>query len=223
MKSILVIIVGPVGVGKSTQITELEKYLKSRGQRVVTTYIKCNHGLSYILYRSLKIVGCREKVTYPGDVVRVLPTRAIVRRLFPLVSFLDALSTIGKFLSTVYLPYRFGYSVLIEEGLVMTLQTYLMSYPLMYGTSPRLLPFLPRLLNWTVKKKHLTIVIDAADKKLDRRRKSRNFRKDEVPEFVSLQRKGIKLLNLGNTVLIDTSNHTAQEVHKRIVETVERA
>jgi len=223
VQGLVVTIIGPVGVGKSTQIRELEKYFRSRDQRVLVTFIKTNHVLSYIVRRSLMTVGLQENVSYSDGITRVFLRRDIVRKLFPLLSYLDTISIIVKFLITVYIPFYLGSTILIEEGLAMTLQTYLMSYPFFYGTEPKVLPFLPRLLSWTVNKKHLTIVIDAVDEELDRRRKSRSCRRDEVPEFVSLQRKGIRLLDCGNTVFINTTNGTVESVHKEITKAIEKA
>lgn len=222
VQGLVVTIIGPVGVGKSTQIRELERYFKSKDKHVLVTYIKTNHLLSYIVRRSLMTVGLQENVSYSDGIPRVFLRRDIVKKLFPLLSYLDTISIIVKFLTTVYVPFYLGATILIEEGLTMTLQTYLISYPFFYGTEPKVLPFLPRLLSWAVNKKHLTIVIDAVDEELDVRRKSRSYRRDEAPEFVSLQRKGIRLLSCENTVFIDTTNGTVESVHEEIIRAIEK-
>lgn len=189
---------------------------------MVVTYIKSNHILSYLLYQFLMRLGLQETISYSGGITRILIDRTVVRRLFDLMSFLDTISIIGKFMFTVYLPYHLGCAVLIEEGLLMSLQSYLMSYPLVYGTPPKLLPFLPRLLGWIAKMKYLTIVIDATDEELHRRRRNRSYRRDELPEFVYLQRKGIETLTYGNAVFVDTTGQTIESIHKQITKAIER-
>ena len=217
----IITFMGPVGVGKSTQIRLIKDYLKLRKIRATETFIKSNHVLAYILSKSLKALGVCEKVSYPGGVTRIYPRREVVRRLFPLWCFLDTLSISVKFFFTVYLPFRLGFTPLIEEGLIMTLHTYSMSFPHFFKTKPKVLPFLPSLLGWVTCKNHINVVLDATDDELSRRRNSRNYRQNELPEYISIQRKWIERLNFGNTVFIGTTGEPALRVHRKIVAALE--
>ena len=218
----IITFLGPVGVGKSTQIKLLEDYLKSKNIRVGKTLIKSSHAFAYILGRSLLALGVCEKVSYPDGLTRIHPRRDVVRGLFPLWSFLDMLSIAIKFFFTVYVPFSLGFTVFIEEGLLMTFHTYLVSFPRFFKTKPKVLPLLPSLLGWIMGKNHVNVVLDAADEELNLRRIGRSYRQNELPEYVYLQRKWIKRLNSGNSIIIETTNDSAMVVHKKIVTALEK-
>ena len=220
-KARIITFMGPVGVGKSTQIKLLEDHLKSENIRVVKTFIKSSHGFAYILGRSLLVLGAHEKVLYPDGLTRIYPRRDVVRGLFPLWSFLDTLSIAIKFFFTVYIPYSLGFTILIEEGLLMTLHTYLVSFPSFFKTEPKVLPLLASLLGWIMDKNHVYVVLDAADEELSLRRTGRSYRRNELPEYVQLQRKWIKHLNFGD-IIIETTDDSVIEVHKKIVAALEK-
>ena len=220
-RACIITFIGPVGVGKSTQMKLIKDYLKLKGIRATQTFIKSNHALTYILSESLKALGLYEKVTYPEGVTRIYPSREVVRRLFPLWCFLDMVSITFKFFFTVYLPFRLGFTPLIEEGLMMTFYTYGMSFPHFFKTEPKVLPLLPSLLGWVVSKNHVNVVLDAKEDELDRRRSSRNYRQNELSDYVSMQKKWIRRLNSGNTFFMDTTNEPVLGVHKNIVTALE--
>lgn len=223
-KVYIITFLGPVGVGKSTQIRLLKDYLKSKNTRVVETFIKNSHVFAYILSRFLIALGACEKTSNPEGLVRIHARRDVVERLFPLWSFLDTLSIALKFLFTVYIPFFLGFTLLIEEGLLMTFQVYTMSFPRFFNTEPKVLPLLPRLLGWIMSKNHLNVVLDASDEELDRRRKNRIYRRYELLEYVSLQRKWIKSVceNFGDTIFIDTTEEPLVSVHRKIVTALEK-
>ena len=218
----IITFIGPVGVGKSTQIRLIKNYLKSKNIRVIKTFIKSNHAVTYVFSRSLKALSC-EKVSYPGGLNRIYPRRDIVRGLFPLWCFLDTLSIAIKFFLRVYIPFCLGFTPLIEEGLIMTLHTYSMTFPHFFNTEPKMLPFLPSLLGWIKSKNHINVVLDARNDDLDRRRNNRNYRQNELPEYIFMQKKWIRRLNFGNTIFIDTTGEPALRVHRKIVAALENS
>jgi len=215
-KACIITFLGPVGVGKSTQMRLLVGHLKSENVRVVKTFIKSSHAFAYILYRSLLALGVCEKVLYPEGLTRIHPRREVVRSLFPLWSFLDTISIAIKFFFTVYVPFSLGFTILIEEGLLMTLHTYLVSFPSFFKTEPKVLPLLPSLLGWIMGKNHVNIVLDASDEELALRRIGRSYRQHELPQYVYLQRKWMKRLDSGSSIIIDTTSDSAMGVHKKI-------
>jgi len=213
--------IGPVGVGKTTQIRLTKDYLKLKNTRVIETYIKSNHALTYILGRFLKAVGAKEEVRYEGF-TRIYPRREIVRKLFPLWCFFDTLSISTKFLFTVLMPFRLGFTPLIEEGPIMTLHTYILAFPHFFGTKPTILLTLPSVLGWIASRDNFTFILDAADDELNRRRGNRNYRPNELPEYIDMQRKWFRNFSVGNTIFIDTSGLSALEVHRKIVASLEK-
>jgi len=217
----IITFIGPVGVGKSTQMRLIKDHLKQKGIRSTQTFIKSSHALTYILSEFLKALGLYEKVTYHNDITRTYPRRDVVRKLFPLWAFLDTLSIAIKFFFRVYIPFSLGSTILIEEGLHMTLHTYGMSFPNFFDTEPKVPPLVPRLIGWIMSKNHVNVVLDATDDELDQRRRSRNFRQNELSEYVSLQRKWIKRLDSGDTIFLDTTNGTPLRVHAKVVTALE--
>lgn len=221
-KPCIITFMGPVGVGKSTQIRLLKDHLKSKNIRVVETFIKSNHAFSHILSRSLRVLGVCEEVSYPEGHTRIYPRRHVVKELLPLWIFLDTLSITIKFFFTVYIPFCLGSTLLIEEGLIMTLQTYCMAFPRFFRTEPKVPPLLPRLLGWVLSKNHVNVVLDAKNEELDRRRKHRGYRQNELSQYISLQRKWITRLNFGATIFMDTTGKSPLRVHKKIVIALEK-
>lgn len=221
-KACIITFMGPVGVGKSTQIKLLEDHFKSENIRVVKTFIKSSHGFAYILGRSLLALGVHQKVLYRDGLSRLYPRRDVVRGLFPLWSFLDVLSIAVKFFFTVYVPFCLGFTILIEEGLLMTLHTYLVSFPVFFKTEPKVLPLLPSLLGWVMGKNHVNVVLDATDEELSLRRMGRRYRQNELSEYTYLQRKWIRQLSFGDTTVIETTNDAVMKVHKKVVTALEK-
>lgn len=221
-KARIITFMGPVGVGKSTQMRLLKGYLKSKNIRVIETFIKSSHVFAYILSRSLRALGVCEKVSYTKGLTRIYPRRDILRRLFPLWCLLDALSIAIKFFLTVYIPFCLGYTILIEEGLTMMLYTYNMSFPCLFKIEPKVPPFLPRLLGWVLSKNHVNVVLEAKNEELSRRRKHRSYRQNELSLYISLQRKWIARLSFGDTIFVDTTNEPPVRVHKKIIMALEK-
>ena len=215
----IITFMGPVGVGKSTHIQLLRDHLRSKKIRVVTTFIKSSHGLSYVLNRLLIAPNIHE-VSYRGRVTRVYSSKKIIKKLFPLYCLLDAISIAAKFFFTVYLPLRLGFTILIEEGLIMTLYTYNVSFPRFFGTEQETLPLLPRLLAYIKSKDHVNIVLDANSEELDRRRKNRHYRQNELAEYIDMQKEWLSQSDFGRTVLIGTTNESIARVHKNVLTTL---
>lgn len=212
---------GPVGVGKSTQLRLLKNYLGANKKLTVTTLIKSTHIFAYLLNSALRLLGFCENVKYPDGTYLVLAERRIVHRLLPLYSFLDVISIAIKFFFRVYVPFLLGFTVLIEEGPVMTLHTYYECYPDFFRNSPSVVRFSRYLISWLSSKPHLYIALDATDKQLVERRAKRSFRRTETPTYVISQRKWIRSLNLNEIVFIDTYNVTESKVHCNIVDLLE--
>lgn len=219
MSPSIISFMGPVGVGKSTQIKLLQDRLKSKKVKTVKTFIKSNHIFAHITRRLLILVGAYEN---QDDLGVICINKRIVERLYPVLILLDAVSITIKFFFTVYIPFHMGFNVLIEEGLMMSLFTYTLANPKIRGLKPKTPPFLLRLINWILKQKHVNIILDAESKELILRRKNRNYRQNESPEYVDLQKKWLKQLNYGNTIFLETTNLPIIQVHEVIVAAIEK-
>lgn len=217
----IITFIGPVGVGKSTHIRLTKRYLRSKKTRVSTTFIKSSHALTYIVEKPLMLLGAYEKVPSEEGIVRIYPRRDIFARLLPLWCLLDVLSIATKFFFTVYMPFKLGFTVIIEEGPAMTLLTYGVIFPRLFKANPRVPPLLPNLLGWMGRQNHINIVLEASDEELVRRRKSRSYRQNELREYVTMQRKWIERLDSRDTIFIDTSEEPVIGIHRKIVKVLE--
>jgi len=218
----IITFIGPVGVGKSTQTRLLKDSFKLRNVRVIETFIKSTHGFAYILSRFLIVLGACEKIAFSEGITRLYPRKEVMKKLFPLWCFLDTVSIAVKFFFTVYIPFCLGFTLLVEEGLIMTLYTYRRALPAFFEIEPKVPPLLPSLLGWVVSKNHVNVVLDATDDDLRQRRRNREYRQNESSVYISMQKRWMKRLNSQNTIFIDTTGQTAGRVHKNIVMALEK-
>lgn len=215
---VIITFIGPVGVGKSTQIRLLKKFLESKNKKSIVTYIKSVHGFTYILSG---LIGFLLKTQKEGDDIAGYSLKQdFYKRIYPLWVLSETVSIIGKFFFTVYLPYQLGYSVLIEEGLKMTIANYRLFRPHFLGIKPVKLPFIGTLSNWVMSKKHIEIVLDADNHELISRRSSRRFRRYETKVYENLQRQVMSQLKGKHTLYINTTGKSTKSIHNIIVGTV---
>jgi hypothetical protein len=172
---------------------------------VVTTFIKNTHLLAYSILRFLKLLR-----------------KDVDEKLLSILYLLDTISIPIKFFFTVYIPFHLGFTILIEEGLIMTLFTYTERYPKLSGFKPKKPPFLTRLIGWILKQKHVNVILEAEDNELTKRRKNRNYRQYELHEYVYLQKKWLTHINFGKTLFIETTNLSVMQTHKVIVAAIEK-
>lgn len=219
---IILTFIGPVGVGKTTQMRLLSKYFESKNRKTVKTYIKSAHGLSYLLLIFFKIVGISKKVVGIDDLVSYRPSRKFRKRITPLWNLTETISIIGKFFFTVYLPYILGYDVIIEEGLRMSIEHHKYFTPHFIGVEPAQPLLLEVLLNWICSRRHLDIILDAEEHEIVERRRSRSFRTIESEKFVELQRRAMSKMKGPNLIHINTSGKSKLSVHNTIIEKIEK-
>jgi len=218
---IIVTFIGPVGVGKTTQMRLLEKYLESKNRKTMKTFIKSAHGLSYILLKTFRVLGITRKRTGEDGIDTYSSSLNFQKRITPLWNLFEIISIVGKFFFTVYLPYKLGYDILIEEGLNMSIEHYKLFRPHYYGVEPSQPPLLDALLSWITSRKHLDIVLNARDQDVIERRMSRTFRRYETNKYIELQRKAISTMRGPEFFYIDTSGKSIYTVHITILDQVE--
>jgi hypothetical protein len=216
LSPIIISFIGPVGVGKSTQIKLLKKYLRSRGEKTVDTYLKSAHGSTYLLANLIGLLS--KSIHSQSDSEASRNRRAIHIAFSPLWNASETVSIVGKFLLNVYLPFTFGYNVLIEEGLIMSIENYKSFRPHILGVRASDLPFLSTLLRWSDSRRHLYIILDVGDEEVASRRMSRTFRRSESDDYVGLQRTVMSKLSGPDVLVVETSGKSIEEVHKIIVD-----
>ncbi len=126
MKPCIIALVGPVGAGKSTQITQLLSLLNKNGTNASKTVLKRGHLLTRILEVTLArlLLKKGQDSTYPIEVI-IKNNPEILKNLFNLFLILDALSVFCRFILTIYLPKKFGCIVVVEEYLQATIADYI--------------------------------------------------------------------------------------------------
>jgi len=127
----IIVILGPVGVGKSTMIKTVEGILKREGFRVKKAFMKTFHGPSYLLWKfALKIMIKEKKDISLSKVAPWIIISRLNERLawnLTLISaLLDIISIPAKVLVLSVRSYR--NIVLCEEYLYGTLMDYIYTY-----------------------------------------------------------------------------------------------
>jgi hypothetical protein len=212
---IIITFIGPVGVGKSTQISLLAQYFRGNNRKTFETYIKSVHGSTFVLNFFIEKMVDRLKKNN-GSLDEDLERR-IYQRITPLWNVSDEISILVKFFFSVYIPFQLGYNVLLEEGLIMSIENYRMFRPYFIGVKQRRMRLLDLLLRWINSHNHLDIVLDARDDEIGNRRMSRTFRRYETEDYLKLQRKSMSRLNGPRFLWVNTSGKSVKDVNGIIV------
>jgi energy-coupling factor transporter ATP-binding protein EcfA2 len=123
----LVVLLGPVGVGKSTIIRGLTQTLKANELKVSTVFIKAFHGPSYVLWALMaRILGVESKYA-PWFMIPRSGRINLAKVLATISLYLDIFFVIPLKLLKITLLRNSGYYVISEEYLYSTLFDYI--YP----------------------------------------------------------------------------------------------
>lgn len=119
----VIVLLGPVGVGKSTIANYLLASLNSMNFRTIKTFMKSYHGLSYFLWAIMaRMLGIHFKYAPWYELTRKYKN---LSRVLGLISmYVDILFLVIKSL-WIKLHRSFGYFVLVEECLQSTVLDYL--------------------------------------------------------------------------------------------------
>lgn len=121
----IIVFVGTVGAGKSTQLNLLAFKLRTKALRVKTTSLKRGHLLTYVLEVALArlLIGRKKKVCSIRVIVEERPI--LFKKLFKLFLILDVVSIFCRFLFTIYLPRKLGYVIIVEEYIQAAMADYI--------------------------------------------------------------------------------------------------
>jgi thymidylate kinase len=123
----LVVLLGPVGVGKSTIIRGLTQTLKANELKVSTVFIKAFHGPSYVLWALMaRILGVESKYA-PWFMISRSGRINLAKVLATISLYLDVFFVIPLKLLKIILLRNSGYYVISEEYLYSTLLDYIYS------------------------------------------------------------------------------------------------
>lgn len=221
----LVVLVGAVGSGKSTHIRLLYLELKKNGLRARTTCLKTGHLFAFILEVFLaRILMNNRKDVYP---IRVLidDEPLIFKRIFKLWILLDLISITVKFLISIYLPLKLGYTLLVEEYIPATISDYIylsriLRFPLKMNSF--IIKYLLKLVNLCSPVQ--TIFLDAENDELYLRYKLRRS-PNETEDYLQMQRtilyRVAKTLS-NNFLYINTGSKTPSEVQRLIINHIQK-
>ncbi|MGB9622289.1 MAG: hypothetical protein ACPL07_00450 [Candidatus Bathyarchaeia archaeon] len=211
--------IGTVGSGKSTHMRLLYSKLKRRGLRAKITFLKTGHLFAFILEVFLaKMVAGKRKDVFP---IRALVEEKphLFKRIFMLWLSLDLVSATIKFLASIYIPLKIGYTVIVEEYIPATISDYIylskiIKFPLKINSFE--ITYLLKLMSLCGP--IYIVFLDAENDKLTLRWKLRGSF-DEREDYIRMQR-GI-LLRLSKDLsykflYINTGTMSIKEAHKLI-------
>ena len=217
----IVAFIGTVGAGKSTQMKLLASELRKKGLKIRTTFLKSNH----LFGRLLTLLLARILVKGKKD---VYPIRALIENkpiifkgLFKLWLILDLFSISIRFLSTISIPVKMGYTVLVEEYAPATISDYIYLGKAI-GLPRETSFFAIRYISTLMHAGEMTHVIflDARVDVLELRWKSRGTL-NEKPDYIQMQRTTLlslsKMFSSYEVLYIDTTNRNIRETHEMIV------
>lgn len=126
-KGMLVVFLGPVGVGKTTIIKSLADLFIKKDRRVHIGFLKAFHGMAYILYVLIvKMLKLKSRGRYaPWFILARTGRVATLKVLLMLSMYLDAFFSIPVKLVYLRLLRNLGYIVFVEEYLYTTIFDYL--------------------------------------------------------------------------------------------------
>jgi len=215
----LIVFVGTVGSGKSTHMRLLYSKLKRKGMKVKIVFLKTGHLFAFFLEVFLAKMLVRKRDVFP---IRALIEEKprFFKKVFRLWLSFDLISVTIKFLTSIYIPLKLGYTVLVEEYIPATISDYIYLSKIV-NSSLRMNSF---VISYLLKLSSLcgptqVVFLDAKDDELALRWKLRGS-PNERKDYIWMQR-GLLLQiskKLSHKFLyLNTGAKTIKEVHDLIM------
>jgi len=224
LKGVLIVLLGPVGVGKSSVSNILIRIFRYRGFRAHKSFIKAFHGPSYLLWRSIVSLLGLPKDYAPWYVIRMSGYSSLAKALIIVSAYIDSLLCLPlKIILTRFLEF-FRYIVISEEYLHTTLFDYLYSYWNL-KIEPRLYAMLPLHMIYSLALRYrpdIVIVLNAELSTLLERWRHRGYGDPQLRYVIVQQRFLQRLYIYANIVTIDTSNMSLAETIMAVIEALKR-
>lgn|GEM_PF-1356492 len=211
----LIVLVGTVGSGKSTQMRLLAESLRKRGAKTREVNLKTNHLLANLLALTLRgnLVDPKRKKFVIGTLIDSRPV--ILRKMFRLWLALDSISISLRFLFDVKIPIAMGQVVIVEEYLPAIIADYFYisnAINLHPKVSFATTEFLSRVLNSAGP---MYVVFLDADNDTLRQRWKLKGRLLEKTEYIRAQRTILLQCAMGfsypNFLVVDTTTKSVYE------------
>jgi ABC-type dipeptide/oligopeptide/nickel transport system ATPase component len=125
----LIVVLGPVGVGKSMIIRAFLSLSRERGIKAKSVYIKAFHGPSYLLWKIVSRVMAHKanNKLAPWYIIGKI-NKILSRRLLFISIFFDSITIPFIVMSKVVIPRLRGVNIFVEEYLLGTLLDYAYSF-----------------------------------------------------------------------------------------------
>jgi hypothetical protein len=224
----LIVLLGPVGVGKSTQLNLTAQTLRQKGIKVSTTQLKALH-IFCGFFITLVAVLLREDSS--KNPFRVLRTKRVevAAKLFPLMTLLDVPSFTIRYWLNVALPLKLGRVVLVEECMYGTLAEYVFWWKNMNNkdrVSAGFMRFIERLI-YKNQARTFTVYLNASCPHLTARIVQRNTYAEDL-KYIQMQQS--TLLSLARNLIptaqfhyLETSDKDIQTVKLQMFPIIEKA
>jgi len=212
--------VGPVGVGKSTQMRLLAYKLRSKELRVKTSFLLSGHLFSYLLLIILAKILCKGR-RKNASAMRTLLDENLVsfKKLFRLWLVVDTISTCLKFLFSIFIPVKFGKIVLVEDYIPSTI-THYWYYCQCLKLPVSSVNFSAKLMLRLMSCFSTWIIFQDANTEVLKSRWRVRGSPPEKDDYIRIRREILLLLlqkiQPGRLIYVKTDNSSAREVHKLI-------
>jgi len=209
----LIVFLGPVGVGKSTITGLLIRILNTLGIKIHKTFLKSFHGLSYALWASTAKLLAIPGGCAPWYAIPKCGYTSLARALTLLSAYLDAFINLPARILVSKLFKFVGFMVLSEEYLYTALYDYLYSY-IALNIRLRISTLTPLIVMYTLAIAHkpdMVVLLDADVRELLSRWRVRGYGDPQL-RYVKLQRVFLRRIPCVEVLYINTSNRSASEI-----------